>query len=280
MKKAASKKKEKEPKDPREDTVVLLPDFDDKRCSEVEERYGLVPQPSQIRIAQAPSRTTKIADVFNGGVDLAHPFLDEAKKEKRIVPTMIQRLSTDGQLPNETTMCCFWCRHGFDSPPIGCPTRFVPSQITKQYVSVITKDPYIIKQNVTSAKKARLALDMPKPDGISISVVEKDYYETDGVFCSFNCCLAFVEDRRTDPLYVQSRQLLFKMYNDSYGKYPAPDDILPAPHWRLLRSYGGHLSIDEFRACFNTVQFTLYNRVATRPKMNTLGFLFDEKHKF
>ncbi len=291
-----STKKEKEPMHPVDDpmspppspsleamdvdTTVLLPGFTEARCEEVDERYGLRPVTPQIRIAAELQKTTKISDVFTGGVDLAHPFLDEAKREKRVVPTMIQRLSTDGQLPNETTMSCFWCRHPFATPPIGCPVRFVPSQLCKRYVSEITKDPYLIKENLTSPAKAAKIMGMDKPDGISIALVDRDYYETDGVFCSFNCCLAFIDGEKNNPMYAQSRQLLFKMYTDTYEKFPTDDDIIKAPHWRLLSAYGGHLSIQEFRSSFNTVTFSLYNRIATRPKMQTLGFLFEEKHKF
>lgn len=261
------------------DSTVLLPGFTEERCREVDDRYGLAPVAPQIRLASDLQKTTKIADVFTGGVDLAHPFLDEAKREKRVVPTMVQRLSTDGQLPNETSMSCFWCRHPFTTPPIGCPVRFVASQLCKRYVSEITKDPYLIKENLTSPRKARM-VETDCPEGISITLIDKDYYETDGVFCSFNCCIAFIEDEKNNPLYAQSRQLLFKMYTDTYEKFPMEDDIIRAPHWRLLRVYGGHLSIQDFRASFNAVQYTQYNRIATRPKMHTIGFLFEEKHKF
>ena len=276
---AAGPSSESVKKTKKSDTTITLPNFTEDHCHEVEQRYGLVPDVPQIRIAPQPShKTTKISDVFMGGVDLAHPFLDEAKKEKRVVPTMIQRLTSDGQLPIETTINCFWCRYGFECQPIGCPTRFVSSQLCKRYVSEITKDPYLIKENLVSGKKAKMVED--KPDGITLTLVDKDYYETDGIFCSFNCCLAWTDDNKQNPLYAQSKELLFKLYTDTYGRFPSDDLMNKAPHWRLLRDYGGHLTIDEFRASFNTVVYSSYNRVTTRPKMHTIGFLFEEKHKF
>ncbi len=264
----------------KKDTTIVLPNFSEEHCREVEARYGMAPEVPQIRIAPQPThKTTKISDVFTGGVDLAHPFLDEAKKEKRVVPTMIQRLSAQGQLPIETTISCYWCRHAFETQPIGCPVRFVSSQLCKCYISEITKDPYLIKENIVSGKKARM-VECEKPEGINLSIVEKDYYETDGIFCSFNCCLAWIDENKNNPMYAQSKELLFRLYTDTYGKFPTSDTISKAPHWRLLRDYGGHLSIDDFRASFNTVIYTAYNKVASRPKMHTIGFLFEEKHRF
>ncbi len=277
MERIMSSRKTAPAKKTTKDTTVTLSDFTDDRCKDIEERYSIKPSDSaHIKITQAPSKATRISDVFTSGVDLAHPFLDEAKKEKRVVPTMIQRLTSDGQLPHETTINCFWCRHSFDSPPIGCPIRFVSSQLCKRYISEITKDPYLIKENITSEKKVHM-VDREKPEGISLTLVEKDYYETDGIFCSFNCCLAWLDEVKHVPMYVQSKQLLFKMYLDTYGSF---SDIIKAPHWRLLRQYGGHLTIEEFRESFNSVSYTQYNKISTRPKMHTIGFLFEEKHKF
>ncbi len=256
---------------------ITLNNFNEDRARQVEDKYNLLTDKTpSVNISKPPHMSTKISEVLNGSMDVAHPFLDEAKREKRIVPTMIGRFS-NGQLPNDTTIHCFWCKHAFDSPPIGCPTRFVSSQLCKRYTSEITKDPYTIKENLTTAKKMGM-VEAEKPEGISITLIDKDYYETDGIFCSFNCALAWIDEMKHDPMYTQSRQLLFKMYTDTYGKYPT--DIIKSPHWRLLRDYGGTLDIEEFRKGFNTIQYVPYNKIATRPKMHTIGFLFEEKPKF
>ncbi len=248
-----------------------------EKAKVLDETYNLVSmEKPTINISRAPQMSTKISDVLTGAMDISHPFLDEAKREKRIVPTMICRFS-NGQIPNDTNIDCFWCKHSFENAPIGCPTRFVSSQLCKRYVSEITKDTYTIKENLTTAKKTSM-VESEKPEGISITLIDKDYYETDGIFCSFNCALAWIEDMRHDPMYTQSKQLLFRMYTDTYGKYPT--DIIKSPHWRLLRRFGGTMDIEEFRKKFNSVDYSLYNKIATRPKMNTIGFLFEEKPKF
>jgi hypothetical protein len=255
---------------------IILNNFTEERAKDIEEKYNLLgdkPAPNLVKHVQM---STKISDVINGNLEISHPFLDEARREKRVVPTMISRFS-NGYLPNDTTVHCFWCKHGFETPPIGCPIRFVSSQLCKRYTSEITKDPYTIKENLTTPKKTCM-VDMEKPEGISITLIDKDYYETDGIFCSFNCALSWIDDMKHSPIYTQSRQLLYKMYNDTYGRFPT--DIIKAPHWRLLRSYGGPMDIEEFRKGFNSIQYNLYNIITTRPKMHTIGFLFEEKPKF
>ena len=39
---------------------------------------------------------------------------------------------------------CFWCRNPFDSLPLGCPIKFVPKTIIKNYISVINSNSYVI----------------------------------------------------------------------------------------------------------------------------------------
>ena len=55
---------------------------------------------------------------------------------------------------------------------------------------------------------------------ITIQMKEKDYFETDGTFCSFNCCLAFINDNIKNPMYYHSRHLMNKMYETIFRKEP------------------------------------------------------------
>ena len=52
-------------------------------------------------------------------------------------------------LPLNTDIYCFWCKHSFNSIPIGCPLSYDNTN---------------------------------------------DIYITDGLFCSFNCTLAYIND--------------------------------------------------------------------------------------
>lgn len=82
---------------------------------------------------------------------------------------------------------CFWCRSEFDTRPIGCPLQFIPSQVVKQFHSQITNESYNICQNITQAQQS---IPLNENDYI----LNKGYYKTEGCFCSFNCCLAYIDE--------------------------------------------------------------------------------------
>ena len=86
--------------------------------------------------------------------------------------------------------------------PIGCPIEYIPSKVKKQYYSEITKDKYA---NTGFNNKKR------RKDHISEKNHEfykflfrrhNSHYITDGIFCSFNCCLAFIKDNWYNNLYT------------------------------------------------------------------------------
>jgi hypothetical protein len=115
----------------------------------------------------------------------------------------------------------------------------------KQYVSAINGKTYKIQDSMQQPKY-------------------QEYY-VDGVFCSIECCLAFIEAHKHDPMYQHSEYFLRDIYNLSEQKR--------APSWRLLSAYGGNMSIEEFRKSFiNTIYVqdgTVYNPVC---------FLFKESY--
>ena len=104
---------------------------------------------------------------------------------------------------------------------------------------------------------------------------EEDYFETDGVFCSFPCCLAYIYDNPKTPLYREADVHLHHLYYKIYGKYRK---IEPAPTWKILKDYGGHLSIREFRENFTDMIYTITLNVK-RPYMFTTGTYIEEKTK-
>ena len=58
-------------------------------------------------------------------------------------------------------------------------------------------------------------------------------------------------------------------------------DIYPAANWQLLKQYGGHLSIDEFRDQFNKIEYIdLDNRFSNFPLQSCSTKLFEQKIKF
>ena len=164
--------------------------------------------------------------------------MDEARKEHRGLLTMFNL---------NPCVNCFWCRHPFKTIPIGCPIDYNNTKILKTYYSEITKDNYQII-GVTN--------DINNINDKNIDILNKSHFMVDGVFCSFNCCVSYITDNHKNILYDKSMQLLYKMYHICFPNAKIDETIPPAPHWRLLKSYGGNLTIEEFRKNNHKIQYT------------------------
>lgn len=218
-----------------------------------------------------PHRVTRIENVITmeeRGVS----FLDENKKEIKCVATMVNWI-TQGKLPTQTDLHCYWDRHPFSSCPIGCPVNYVNPIIEKSYTSQITKDKYYMRENVTTEKLKELE-ESSSSSTLEIRPFPNGYYLTDGVFCSFNCMMAFILSKYYDSFYANSFNLMHGMYEQFVGKKMKQHKIVPAPDWRLLKPYGGPLSIDEFRRSFNHVE---YKEAFHVTEMRALSKVFTEK---
>ena len=223
----------------------------------VDQKYGLIVV-SNITGLSTSSEVTKITDIIDESKH-SISFLDENTKEYECTATM-GMVDLEGNSTIKTN--CFWCRHEFNTKSIGCPIRFVNSSIEKSYISQITKDEYYMKENLTQNKLKKILDSYTK--SINIIPLEKNFYLTDGIFCSFNCVLAFIKENSHDVLYRESKSLLHSMYEDLTGH--KNEKIIHAPHWRLLKEYGGHMSIDEFRHSFNRIGFKfIFNLVRMVP---------------
>lgn len=241
----------------------------------VEQTYGLSIQSNIQKPAESSKNATKISELQVSIDPEVITYLDEAKKLRKCIPTMVCHFR-DQILPEKTGISCFWCRHPFETIPIGCPMRYVSSQIEKRYTSEITRDTYQIKENVDAD-----SIDPEEfrdTDKIQLLLHNKNYYESDGVFCSFNCCLAYINENKRNPLYKSSKSLLFKIYRDIFGM--SPGSLIPSGSWRLLASFGGHLSITEFRKNLNKVQYIEQNKIISQPKFAPMGILYEEKNRF
>lgn len=128
--------------------------------------------------------------------------------------TMVPRHPTPS-VPISTKLNCWWCRAPFSTSPIGCPLRYVPSS-----------EPY---------RKLIGSTDL-----------KTDYFETEGIFCSFPCVKAFILDSRS-PRFGNSLALLSLLHLRMFG---VRETIPTAPSWKLGIGYGGHLTPEEFRSSF------------------------------
>lgn len=148
-------------------------------------------------------------------------FFDQGSRDK------IECVSSSIDL-TKNNYSCFWCRNKTDNA-MGCPVEFVNSRISVKTSTRILYEDLPTNHSLQNESKP----------------ISKGYYLTDGVFCSFNCVKSFIKDNRTQLLYKHSEQLITKMLVEMFGKNIP--EIKEAPHWRMLKEYGGSLTIEQFR---------------------------------
>jgi hypothetical protein len=158
-------------------------------------------------------------------------FMDVLKNKHKCIT-----LPTNGE-KKINTLSCYWCRHHFNHHYIECPVDVSTVKKEKSYYSFVNKNSYTIHEPITGEH------------------VPNEIYITDGYFCSFNCCLAFIHDNQHNVYYKKSLVLLNQYY---YKLYNVKMNVIPAPHWRLLKDYGGYMTIEEFRTCFKNISFNVY----------------------
>jgi len=284
-----SDKKSKSPqRSPRKKTVkfyLLLRNID---IEAIERKYGLPSEP-------VPANATSLSELAESSKQ-SHlmSYIDESKTEHLCKTSMINFSTgtplTSGLMPFN----CYWCRHPFSSYPIGCPIRYVSNRVTKSYFSEISRENRVIRGNATPKERENLQKESsqklgfvfrPEKDPISvatprynISVDKGEYYETDGIFCSFNCCKAYLKENKTNKLYTHSGSLLIKLYRDLTGSKSM--DIDAAPHWRQLREYGGTLSIEAFRSSFNRVKYECHGIMKHDSIFRPVATLYEERINF
>lgn len=209
-------------------------------------------------------------------------FLDESKRLYQCNISMID-YNTQNNTENMRGYKCYWDRNYFSTVPIGCPISYISSKATKNYHSEVSKDNYVIKENITNYKKTLFLKDkslfMTK-NKATITVDKDEYYFVDGIFCSFNCCRAYIKDNKHNNLYEHSDNLLIKLYKDMNNQSVKNIKINPAPHWRLLKEYGGHLSIEEFRDNFNKCTYDFHGNLNSQVLFKPIGYLYEEKINF
>lgn len=270
----SQKSKKKFTKSPSKKYLFILRDINPEN---IENRFGITLTSNINIIDESPNNTTKISDLStNKTTPEVISFIDEAKKHHKCNISMIDFKSQKHILSdNEFQYQCFWCRHNIPSSviAIGCPIKYVPNKAIKTYYSEISKDTYTIKENITQK-----TLDKIKECDDRLVTEDKGYYITDGIFCSFNCCMAYITENSYNSMYNMSEMLLLKMYNNIY-----PDEIPSieeAPHWRLLKQSGGHLSIDQFRDSFSKITYQPYGTVNFQIDCRSLGNIYEEKLRF
>jgi len=232
----------------------------------IKERYNLPKDELQIygtKEEVEKLNVTKVTDICNNPTVT---FIGDTKQKCICTVSMID-LGSNSDV-NILRYNCFWCRNPFSNMGIGCPVKFKPPVISFKYSSIISAKDYEILEdgNVST-------------DNTSTKQISPSYYQTDGVFCSFNCCKSFIDDNSHNPLYKDSNVLITKLFNDIYDRNI--NMITPAPHWRTINQYGGFININEFRQSFDKLEYQ--NHGITRnclQNTQSLGVMFEKKLKF
>ena len=222
---------------------------------------------------------TKLSDIKIQDDNNMFSYIDESKKKHLCVFTMKDSLINQ-DLSKVTNIKCFWCRHSFNTIPLGAPIEYIPSKLYKNYLNELTKTNYLFNESI-SANSIHSSFGKSNNINHQLEKESLNYYLSDGVFCSFNCTKSYIISNKSDHLYSNSIHLLNKIYIDLFPEVQSPPNIAPAPHWRLLKDYGGHLSIEEFRQSFFNIIFSNVDTQAITkiPSFRSLGYIFEKKIK-
>lgn len=185
--------------------------------------------------AESDENDIPVAEIIHEKSKRAYYFLDHRKIQNKLWGNMID-FTTNGPLPTSTNKPCWWCSGTFKNLPLGCPLRYNPNK-----TSGIEKERYEAKLKQTTIKNH----------------TTNDFFETEGIFCSFPCCKAYIIDQGSNPRYKDSLTLLSLMFSIFHE---IPDDsedadFDAAPSWKLLKDYGGHLTYQEFRSSFGKLKY-------------------------
>jgi hypothetical protein len=215
---------------------------------------------------------TSIDDLRDNDERNYYSFLDESKRKHNCLFSMSNHLGNN--LQDLKNISCYWCHHNFTTMPIGCPIKYNSKQIIKKYKSEITSEEYKLHGNI-SDKKYEF---MNNNSNGTLSFSNNEHYITDGVFCSFNCCLAYINDNSENIKYDMSKMLLARIYSTIFN---IDFNINPAPNWRILQKYGGVININDFRNNFNKIEYIpIGNTIQNKLFCKTMGELYEQRVKF
>ena len=114
--------------------------------------YGIQNNSNELIEEKNSVNTTKLTELnTDKGTPEVISFLDESKKLHTCHVSMIDFQSRMDV--NLLRYHCYWCRHPFETNPIGCPIKYIPSQAEKKYHSHISRDTYTIKENITEKRR-------------------------------------------------------------------------------------------------------------------------------
>ena len=178
---------------------------------------------------------TKLEDLrIHEKSDIIEPDIVILSDKLYFYAPLYKELHSSKKLMDNTSIPCFYCTEPFSTKPLGIPIQFVPSIIMYQ-----NEDKSISQKYISTDKELENAMKK------GLKIVHKNYFEVDGNFCSFSCMLSFVALRENDYRNKDVNSLMRQMH---YKLFKTPLTCKGAPDIRLLKKFGGHMSIQEFRS--------------------------------
>ena len=192
------------------------------------------------------------------------PILTYIQKDKFKLYNYNIMLDTTSQtfLNSNMNIPCYYCRRVFDFCPLGIPIRYYPSVYILKDGNILKdnnnshslKYSFNSKENVVKLnkndKERLIKILTNNPNTLNIEsknshkIITKNFFETDGIVCSFNCMVSFINDNYS-PIYQNSSHLMYLMYKQIFGEYPT-QPFVRSPSWRLRKEYGGILDDEDY----------------------------------
>lgn len=239
----------------------------------IDKKYNIKVKSNILDDKNKPENITKIQSLI-GKVPRSINFVNELS-ESISCKLVMYDINTQKELKKSSKVKyhCFWdrCEIPEDIHPLGCPIRKVSNTIKKTYRSYINQDTYSICETVSDKSANTIE------EGPTFKKQNKSFYYTDGIFCSFNCILAYIKNNTHKSMYNASENLLMNMYHDINGTL---NKLTIAPDWRLLDIFGGYLDIKKYRHNFDKVEYEhVYSMNKIMPILVPLIYGYNEKIK-
>ena len=88
---------------------------------------------------------------------------------------------------------------------------------------------------------------------LPIKYYDEKFY-TYGAFCSYECCNAYNIDLNDEEVFKRSSLLNYHYYK-TFGKF---ENLNKAKDWKILKAFGGNVSIEEYRNNFKELSDEYY----------------------
>lgn len=198
-------------------------------------------------------------------------FFDTKKEKVKLWPVMVDS-NKESVLPLYTKYPCRNCHHSFDGHPIGCPIHYHPHTQMHTLSNVHTSHKVQIRDQIVSFLEKN-----------NLTVETNDFFETEKSFCSFPCVKSYILECLSNNSkayrYQKSLSYLTLLYKKLYDVNILSLDIPIAPPIDILDTYGGHLTINEYRETFGVLKYTDNHNIKRPYMFSSTGFVEEIKLK-